>query len=75
MSYKDQIDFRLKISLVYLFLVLTIFFIVIIGTMVVLVLTGVLNLNDFAPVNNNKFTKLPQPKTALRIGYYSNPLF
>lgn len=37
-------------SLVYLFLVLTIFFIVIIGTMVVLVLTGELNLNDFAPV-------------------------
>ena len=37
-------------SLVYLFLVLTIFFIAIIGTMVVLVLTGVLDLNEITPV-------------------------
>lgn len=37
-------------SLVYLFLVITIFFIAIIGTMVVLALIGVLDLNEITPV-------------------------
>jgi hypothetical protein len=38
-------------SVIYLFLVITIFFITIMGIMLILMLTGVFNLNDFASIN------------------------